>query len=153
MTDEKQIEEMAKSIAKEASECSFRLCQDCKYHKKDKLGKTSCQAIMIAEQLYEQGYRKLTPNAVVLSKEEYEKLKGRAEEVFNEMNERMKAEIKIERKMGNRKVEQARKETAREFVKSFTFVDFMAYSNGNGELYWVDFLVWLDELAKQFGVE
>ena len=51
-------------------------------------------------------------DSVVLSREEYEELKGRAEEVFNEMTERMKAEVKIAKKMG---VVKGGKETAEKY--------------------------------------
>ena len=63
----------------------------------------------VATVVYGNNYRKLTEDSVVLSREEYEKLKGRAEEVFNEMTERMKAEVKIAKKMG---IIKGRKETA-----------------------------------------
>ena len=63
----------------------------------------------VATVVYGNNYRKLPEDSVVLSREEYEKLKGRAEEVFNEMTERMKAEVKIAKKMG---IIKGRKETA-----------------------------------------
>lgn len=109
MTDkEKQIEEIANAIC---SYCKGMTEEECER------GKECCEwRLHEARSYYEQGYRKIPEGSVVLSKEEYDELKGRAEEVFNEMTERMKAEIKIEKKMGNRKVEQSRKETAREII-------------------------------------
>ena len=44
-------------------------------------------------------------NYVVLTESQYNELKERAQDVFDEMSERMKAEVLIEKKMGQRKLE------------------------------------------------
>lgn len=84
-------------------------------------------------------FQKLSEDSLVLTNKEFDELKGRAEEVFNEMTERMKAEVKIAEKMGGIK---ARKETAREIFKELK-VKLKGYIGLN----------YLDELAKQYGVE
>lgn len=90
-------------------------------------------------------------DSVVLSKEEFEKLKGRAEEVFNEMTERMKAEVKIAKRMG---VVKGSKETAEKY---YTLMNDCIKSNLNIRKNKNTFATALsrdnDELAKQFGVE
>ena len=44
-------------------------------------------------------------NYLVLTENQYNELKTRAQDVFDEMSERMKAEVLIEKKMGQRKLE------------------------------------------------
>ena len=44
-------------------------------------------------------------NYLVLTEGQYNELKERAQDVFDEMSERMKAEVLIEKKMGRRKLE------------------------------------------------
>lgn len=121
---EKQIEEMA-----QCKNSYSLICSECGL-------KGGCERYILAKELYEQGYRKLT-DSIVLSKEEYDELKGRAEEVFNEMTERMKAEVKIAKKMG---VIKGSKETAEKFLQ-------LAYDRCLEK----SFIKKVEELAKQFG--
>jgi hypothetical protein len=57
-----------------------------------------CKHIARAENLYNAGYRKIPENAVVLTREQYEK------------------DLAIERELGERKASRARKETAEKFA-------------------------------------
>lgn len=105
----------------------------------------------LAETFVENDYGKIHENAVVLTRERYSELKGRAEEVFNEMTERMKAEVKIERKMGNRKVEQARKETAEKFAERLKASKTIKAIFGEGWIFsYVEVCKEIDEIAKEF---
>jgi hypothetical protein len=71
----------------------------------------------IEEMLTRQNYHKIADDEVVIKKSVYEELRNRAEEVFNEMTKRMKAEVAIERKMGKHYVEQAKRETVKEVLQ------------------------------------
>jgi hypothetical protein len=64
MTDEKQIEEMAKIVGWHCNEKSMDYCDE-----------VDCCDECLARDLYNAGYRKIPENAVVLTREEYEKLK------------------------------------------------------------------------------
>ena len=97
-------------------------------------------------------YQKVYENSVVLTEEEYEyfmKDRDYWQEQYHKENEKY---IKFIGEKLPELLDNNGKETVEKIFKSFTLIDFMAYSNAKGELYWVDFLVWLDELAKQFGV-
>lgn len=73
MTDEKQIEEMAKVL------CKMKGCKECKL-----VGK--CLAYNSADILYNAGYRKLHKNAVVLTKEDLrQRVRARTKEIFNKI--------------------------------------------------------------------
>jgi hypothetical protein len=123
------IEEMAKDI--------YDIIPDLNYGSYDIFG---CYRRM-AERHYEQGYRKIPDGSVVLTKEEYNELKSRAEEVFNEMTERMKAEVKIAKRMG---VIKGSKETAKEILKEVKSLLFPEEA---------DLLAWLVAIADKYGVE
>ena len=74
--EEKEIEEMARTMGK----CKkYKNCEDCiETYKKvlDKKAKLKdCELYYEATTLYNAGYRKLPEDSVVLSREEYEKLK------------------------------------------------------------------------------
>ena len=123
---EKQIEEMAKVI-KSANEINcIRTCDNCNYYNDD----SKCISFGQAIALYEQGYRKLPENSVVLSREEYEKLK-----MLEEGHITCEDVLEF--------VEKARKETAEKIInmlKQPPYIDFIES--------WV-----LEDVAKQFGVE
>lgn len=81
------------------------ICADCEF-------KNACDRYILAAELYEQGYRKIPENAVVLTKEEYKQIYNderasyyRAESLF------------IENDFLHRKLVQSRKETAREIFE------------------------------------
>lgn len=112
MTEQEQIEEMAKLMCIDTSNRGE--CEKCSFTPHKVFGFTyQCSKYDNAEAIYNAGYRKLPEDSVVLSKEAYEKLKGRAEEVFNEMTERMKAEVKIAKRIG---VVKGSKETAEKIL-------------------------------------
>ncbi len=130
MNDKQQIEEMAKNMANcdtTCNECFEQL--ESVMTMKIKERENHCQAYHYAKRLYEQNYRKLPENAVVLTREEYEKLCHLAyfgyDDVYNK----------------------ARKETAREcrnFVKKWV---------GNSEEGLGFLFDFEDFIAKQYGVE
>ena len=71
----------------------------------------------IAQELYEQNYRKINENEVVISKEEYENLKNQVKELEKQRDEQSYiTEDLIQEK--HRWTEQARKETVRQFAES-----------------------------------
>lgn len=115
MNKEKQIEEMTKAFCEVAH---YDFCKDTACH--------VCPIKLFAVKVYDKGYRKINENEVVISKEEYNDLKG-LEEKFDDY---LIKEIK-----------ETRKETAekcRDFVKQwvgsseeglgflFDFEDFIA---------------------------
>lgn len=56
---EKQIEEIGRYMAKVShSECALKMCEDCKWCGEGD-GKADCMDYLIAEHLYNAGYRKL----------------------------------------------------------------------------------------------
>lgn len=69
MTKQEQIEEMAKIMF--GYVCTRTKCDSCKYPNKQK----DCEAYRNAEALYNAGYRKIPENAVVITNEEYKRLK------------------------------------------------------------------------------
>ena len=61
----KKIEEMAKVVQRDM--CGDRPCEECNYHGfKTKILPRYCEVYLIAEKLYNAGYRKIPENAVVL---------------------------------------------------------------------------------------
>lgn len=98
---EKQIEEMAKVI-KCANEINcIRTCDTCNYYDDD----SKCISFGQAIALYEQGYRKIPKDSVVLSREEYNKMRFDLVELRNQVN---LFEV--------RNMPQARKETAENII-------------------------------------
>lgn len=89
----------------------------------------------IAEGLYNTGYRKIPENAVVLTKEEY---------------------IDLSRNYVGEQIEKTRKETAKEIVEkvkgqSETFL--IGYGDGQYDEHKYVSVEYIEELAKQFGLE
>lgn len=76
MTDkEKQIEEMARSC------CSriYKTCEECIKESEKVFGKTDiddCECYSYARKFFNKGYRKVRENEIVISKKEYNRLKG-----------------------------------------------------------------------------
>lgn len=128
---EKQIEEMAKVLstvkrceALALSECIKKKCEYPHYEG------VTCIAEHQAETLYEQGYRKLPKNSVVLSKGEHNKL------ILCYVNyERLVEQFNQAYNLGS-------KETAEKFLQ-------LAYDRSLEK----SFIKKVEELAKQFGVE
>ena len=135
MIKKDQIEKMAKdyygySIDSEA---------DCKF---------------VAEEMYNKGHRKLPEDSVVLSREEYEKLKQYEEKVENgacftqkEWLELCDEEYKRETENLSKVRQLERKETAREILNEL--ID----SSNKITFFDCRMALGLDKLAKQFGLE
>lgn len=127
MEKEKQIEEMARVLCQNQ-------CYSC-------TGAT-CLALLNCKALYEHGYRKITENEVVISKEEYRKLKLKRKNAMAIETARKVCEH-IEN--DNKKI---RKETAREILRPLYL---LTRKNSCGiALISVESV---EELAKHFGVE
>lgn len=95
MDKQKQIEEMARDFGdKKGYDC--RVITDCC---KECILRCDCMPYSYAEGAYNAGYRKIPENAVVLTREQYEK------------------DLAIERELGERKASRARKETAEKFAE------------------------------------
>lgn len=110
MEREKIIEELSNLIAN--NDCGkHHDCSACA--EKDYM---FCQYQHLAVRLYDCGVKVVTEGAVVLTKKEYEELKQRPEKIHDEMDERMKEELAIEKRMGEKKAEKALKETAKEIL-------------------------------------
>lgn len=160
MTDKEMVEELASIICKETS--NKGLCEKCDFKKQERFGYVyQCHHFDNAEAIVNADYRKIPKGAVVLTKEAYGELKGRAEEVFNEMTERMKAEVKIAKKMG---VVKGSEETARKILTEIQAEIFHYLGVKNikeaDKLSLLDSLITYDlitnklyELAKQCGVD
>ena len=59
MSKEKQIEEMAQFMAVISRlECGKKTCEECKWCGCERIGKADCMDYLIAEHLYNAGYRK-----------------------------------------------------------------------------------------------
>lgn len=138
MKDKEMIEEMAKMIekAKQHIWASVRTQaedEDYLWHSR-----------AIAEHLMLQGYRKIPEDSVVLSKEEYTRLKLARDICCHDLFIATKQSHEEGYKRGYEKGKyEARKETAEKIIamlKQPPYIDFIES--------WV-----LDELAKQFGVE
>ena len=73
---DKIIEEMAKDLEYRTSVVEYRCEKDC--HKCNYAGfkDAKCPSYVLAKTFYNAGYRKLPENSVVLSREEYERLKN-----------------------------------------------------------------------------
>ncbi|MBR2070419.1 MAG: hypothetical protein IJ981_03230 [Clostridia bacterium] len=148
---EKQIEEMAKIMCgNDCEECA----KETSFLRGISLEKAKAEKCLLkncAKTLYEQGYRKIPDGAVVLTKEEYKQIYNderasyyRAENLF------------IENDLLNRKLVQARKETAREVIKRFiSQIEFHGIATMDGDLeYFKISGLGLREIAReQFGVE
>lgn len=161
--DEKKIEEMAKIInnpmlnyCRELNKCK----EICQYSGKS-CRQYTCRDYAYAETLHKAGYQKLPEDSIVLTREEYEKLKNEsidklfADEAF--FKEEFKANEEYLQKRANRDYikfvkKQERKETAEKFVNlpdsDILVVDTKEY----GEIEVVS-VERLQELAKELGVE
>ena len=75
---DKIIEEMAKHLHSThavSAMCVWKDCNHCKHADLKRFEEYTCIDLDLAESLYNAGYRKIPENAVVLKREEYEKLK------------------------------------------------------------------------------
>lgn len=93
MNKEKQIEAMAKVLKNnDISMCCFGGCNECSYIK-ERDNNWFCQPLKLAEALYNAGYRKINENEIVISKEEYERLKTLIHDLREE-NKELKQDLK-----------------------------------------------------------
>lgn len=104
----------------------------------------------MAEILIKKGYHKIDANEVVLTKEQYEQMKNRPEQVYIELNERMKEELKIEKKMGEIKADKVRKETAKEILQDLMNYAFLRELDSDKKIIGVEAI---NMIAKKYGVE
>ena len=153
MTDKQQIEEMAIMLCDMYRRDSEKKCayvQECDM---------KCLHYQRCEALYNTGYRKVDANAVVLSKEELSKRDYEFRQIgYDEcLRDNPKKDIYIkalERKIDqlNAKLDQARKETATDFI--FKVESYLGYNDDNETFTKKELLLILAEVAKeQYGVE
>lgn len=125
MTDKKTIEEMAKDI---------KSWDDCY----DENGDIDLN-YTLQQHLYNLNYRKLPENAVVLTKEEYEKKLGEMLDKGYALSKLFMEKVK----------QQARKETVRGLLKALKAKQVICSPEEDNFVYMLD----INELAKQHGVE
>lgn len=157
MTDEKQIEEMAK----EMEECGDVSCEDCKKTHAYNGDYFHCYAIDYAETLYNAGYRKLPENAVVTTREMYDELYKKAN-LYEYQKENAVVLTKEEHKQwlkdcieSNKVVKEiTRKETAREVIAKIIWYAVKHIKGKNKDECFIEIsFEKIDEIAKQYGVE
>lgn len=154
MTDKEQIADIQKIIEYCCNEYDEKgrhvrnLCNpyDCEYY--DETNGVCCSfSLKEAIALYKQGYRKISEGSVVLSKEEHKQLYN------DERASYYRAEnLAIENDLLNRKLIDARKETAEKFVNLPDSDILVVNTQEYGEIEVVS-VERLQELAKQFGVD
>ena len=146
MDKQKQIEEIAKDLCKNASPCTLVDWGDCE--RKADCGKVCMQA----KTLYDLGYRKIPENAVVLTREEYDDLiKGRANLVCSVEVDTKKVLKEIQEYIG-----QVRKETAEKFAERLKeLLKEREYKTGcSAHMLWTDTAEkCIDEICKELGGE
>lgn len=87
--DKQMIEEMAKLV--QGDMCGDVPCEECNYHGKMKILPRYCGVYLIAEKLYNAGYRKIPENAVVLTrKEKLKEVNDLVKEKLKKFAERVK---------------------------------------------------------------
>lgn len=152
MDKQKEIEELAKFLCKNASPCSLVDWDDCE--RKGDCGRVSMQAKVLVEA----GYRKIPENSVVLTREEYEKLKLFEERVRSgvcftqkewfdycqkDSNERTSLLIKAKK--------DTRKETAEKFARLVEFHSVSTMQDGI-EYFTISALGLKEILHEEFGI-
>lgn len=137
---EKQIEEIAKVLstvnrceALALSECIKKKCEYPHYEG------VTCIAEHQAETLYEQGYRKLPKDSVVLSKEEYELL-------TNDLDKHDYGEFESGYSQGS-------KETAEKSINDIFKICKQRFTDTKGYTCWGDIEIEIQQYAEQVGVE
>lgn len=149
MEREQIVEEMVSIMGEWAIE--NRMCWNSKH------------AESLAKCLIEKNVLKISDGAVVLTKEEYEWLKALPEKVHDEMDEKMKEEIAIEKRMGEDKLErfennmknvlEIEKENVRKETAKDIFDGLMKAERGDGFVTYTWSKSIIKQLAKQYGVE
>ena len=139
MTDKQQIEKFAKDLCK-ACRKSLKTCE-CK---------TPCvKAQIVSEALYNAGYRKVPENAVVLTREEFDRLNSciKSEEEVRAIMQQQK--LPMVRELTDKEVDKKLatvtalvcKKTAKEILQEFGYCNDTTF-----------YQKWL-ELCKKYGVE
>ena len=136
----KMIEEMAKAVQRDM--CGDRPCEECNYHGfKTKILPRYCEVYLIAEKLYNAGYRKI-PDAVVILEEGIE----RFAETF--------AKSPQMQKVMNGLIKAWQKETAEKFAERLK--ELVADRNCNEDYDWEEvqvdgqiFVECVDEICKE----
>ena len=123
MNKQKKIEEMAKLVQQDM--CGDIPCEECNYHGKMKILPRYCVAYLIVEKLYNAGYRKIPENAVVLTREEWQKMKN---------------SLYYSKEALEKKLQKARKETAEKLLDEIDY-------ESNGQTKSIT-----DLLRKKYGV-
>lgn len=144
-SDNKVIEEMA-NIINEMPE------RNAHYYVKEngravqKEAFADCTAIATA--LVNAGYCKVNDDDVVLSKEEYKKLKKYKQDWLNDEKMHLQAELEeteFELACANRLLEQTRKETAREILQKIAYESEYAYCNRDTK--------WFERICKEYDID
>ena len=159
MTEKEQIEELASNVENALhNHCRMLIscnCNDCEFLKY-RNPKTDCQAMCIAKNLYNECYRKLYKDSVVITKEEYEKLKC-CENTVKRLSKISPTEAESENKALKEEIDraenEARKETAEKYI-CWLKENILSWGVcGNGKIRG-NISITLDELekfSKQFG--
>lgn len=170
MTEKEMIEEMARDIL-EIDVYHDDKCKGCTRYICNDSCDDDCFTKLFAKYFYNLHYRKIPEGSVVLSKEEYERLKG-CENTIKRFSKISPTEAEIENKVLKEEIaiilaqkrniwklykeevaknNQERKETAKEIFKAFENRLSLYYPHG--QILYDVFQAVFETLAKQFGVE
>ena len=162
MDKQKRIEKMARIIA-------FELCPNRAIHKKwgeeaqcySDNNFAECEEIKnVVDKLYNAGYRKIPENAVVLTKEEYEKLLDvRTDVILKDIDKVFKEEFEDTKRSVERKIKpiykaietRTRKETAEKFASLVEFHSVSTMQDGI-EYFTISALGLKEILHEEFGI-
>lgn len=159
---QKQIEEMAKVIMQpqdckgyeDNRGCYFgngKGCKKCKIERHE-------NAQIMADYLYNAGYRKIPENAVVLTREEYEKLKDeKADNILANIDKVFKAEFadmknSMIKRINKNYAKKVRKETAEKFAKLVEFHSVSTRDEEGREIFTISALGLKEILHEEFGI-
>jgi hypothetical protein len=105
-----------------------------------------CDVYRVAEKIYEQNYRKLQEDSVVLTREEQERILTATEKRIEQLKEE-NGQLRLENNDLEAQINQARKETAREILK-----ELYGFFPKDKQFTMISRATIL-AIAKQFGVE
>ena len=155
MDKQKQIEEMAKEIAKTLfDDCLLNNgghCEDCECNREE-TKEYDCQSYLVAKKILEKYQPKIPEGAVVLTREEYD-----GKSIIVEMSGGHKLKLSVGKfgKMSKILEEHTRKETAEKFAERLKAL--VADRNCNEDYEWEDvqvdgqiFIECVDEICKEF---
>lgn len=145
MTKQEQIEEMASLIENCNTTCDecfkqYERCMKMKIKEREK----RCQAYMFAKRAVEQGYRKISEGAVVLTREKYQDLQE-----YKNIAEQRKFNIdyaNVELRRLEFELKQVHKETAEEII---SFIESKDKKGGKYSIY----TKLLQELKEKYNLE